>query len=110
MSLDSVIANPGRLKILSALAREDRLDFVHLRQRSALTDGNLSTHAKRLESAGLVAVEKNFRDGKPITTFTLTPQGRAALQSHVEQLISALTPVAGVVVEASANADDEWVD
>src|SRR3954449_8160391 len=72
MSFDSLVANAGRLRILTALASEDRLEFVRLRRATDLTDGNLSAHAKRLQSAGLVDIEKSFRDGKPVTTFHLT--------------------------------------
>ena len=53
---DSVIASSGRLRILAALAAESRLEFVGLRKRTHLTDGNLATHARRLETAGFVTI------------------------------------------------------
>ncbi len=52
MSFDPLVANPGRLKILTALAVEERQEFVDLRRRTALTDGNLAAHAKRLRGGG----------------------------------------------------------
>ncbi len=76
MALDALVANPGRLRILTSLAAEPSQEFVRLRQRTRLTDGNLSTHARRLQNAGLLAIEKAFRAGKPVTTITLTAQGR----------------------------------
>ena len=91
MAFDSVVANPGRLQILTALAVEDRQDFVHLRGVTQLTDGNLSAHAKRLQSAGLLQIDKQFRDGKPVTSFLLTPAGRSALESHVRKLLAAIS-------------------
>ena len=83
MSFDAVVTNPGRLRILTALAVEERQEFVHLRRTTQLTDGNLASHARRLQSAGLVAIDKQFRGGKPVTSFELTAAGRSALESHV---------------------------
>ncbi|MGH7214733.1 MAG: transcriptional regulator [Tepidisphaeraceae bacterium] len=90
MSLDALVANPGRLRILLALATGHGEEFVQLRATTGLTDGNLATHARRLQSAGLVDVAKMFRDGKPVTTFRLTSTGRSALESHARSLIDAL--------------------
>jgi DNA-binding MarR family transcriptional regulator len=92
MPFDALITNPGRLRILTALASEPIQEFVQLRGATQMTDGNLATHARRLHSAGLVEIDKRFRDGKPVTTFTLTSQGRGALQAHVENVMRALRP------------------
>jgi DNA-binding MarR family transcriptional regulator len=94
MSIDGLIVNPGRLRILAALASEPRQEFVKLRGVTQMTDGNLTTHARRLRAAGLLAIDKSFRDGKPVTTITLTPKGRTALESHVQSLMFSLHPVA----------------
>jgi DNA-binding PadR family transcriptional regulator len=79
-----------------------------------LTDGNLSSHAKRLESAGLVAIEKAFRDGKPVTTFLLTDDGRRRLSEHVDRLLKAVRvipdPSAISAAAVTDVADEEWVD
>jgi DNA-binding MarR family transcriptional regulator len=91
MSFDPLVANPGRLSILTALAVEERQEFVDLRSRTRLTDGNLASHAKRLQSGGLIEIDKQFRDNKPVTTFALTADGRKALEGHVRRLMSALS-------------------
>ena len=91
MSFDPLVANPGRLSILTALAVEERQEFVDLRRRTRLTDGNLAAHAKRLQSGGLIEIDKQFRANKPVTTFVLTPDGRRALEGHVRRLMSALS-------------------
>ena len=91
MSFDSLVSNAGRLEILTALAVEETQDFVTLRKRTHLTDGNLASHAKRLQAAGLVEVQKTFRAGKPVTSFKLTGDGRRALEAHVRRLMSALS-------------------
>lgn len=137
MSFDAVVTNPGRLRILTALAVEERQEFVHLRQTTQLTDGNLAAHARRLESAGLVAIDKQFRDGKPVTSFVLTHAGRSALEQHVRRVMAAIshrrmapapmpavTPAADDIsstnslesvpdldrVAVAVGEDDEWVD
>jgi DNA-binding MarR family transcriptional regulator len=91
MSFDPLVANPGRLSILTALAVEERQEFVDLRRRTRLTDGNLAAHAKRLQGGGLIEIDKQFRDNKPVTTFVLTSDGRKALEGHVRRLMSALS-------------------
>lgn len=91
MSPDSLVANPGRLRILTALAVEPRQPFVVLRKQTGLTDGNLASHAKRLEAGGLVQVQKSFEAGKPVTTFILTGEGRGALEAHARRVLAALS-------------------
>ena len=92
MGFDPIIASPGRLSILTALAAESAgQEFVHLRTRTRLTDGNLSAHAARLREAGLIEVAKSFRDSRPVTTLRLTPAGRSALEQHARQLLAAVT-------------------
>ncbi|HEX8523263.1 MAG TPA: transcriptional regulator [Tepidisphaeraceae bacterium] len=120
MTFDPLVANPGRLRILAALAEEPAQAFVQLRSRTGLTDGNLATHARRLESAGLVMIEKQLHEGKPVTTLHLTREGREALASHVRSLVEVLdfkrqvqaeTPApAHVPVEVAADHDEDWVD
>ena len=123
MSFDPLVANPGRLEILAVLAAEGgrgSVEFVRLRERTRLTDGNLACHAKRLRSAGLVAVDKHFRDGKPVTSFALTPAGRTALEQHVERLLLAVRPrdvenanpyhPSEATPVADETADEAWVD
>jgi DNA-binding MarR family transcriptional regulator len=133
MPFDPLVANAGRLRILTALAVEECQEFVHLRRRTQLTDGNLAAHAKRLEAAGLIGIDKQFRGGKPVTTYILTAIGRQALESHARRLVAAIShrrlPSAGVPEYsdrpapqrvpqppvlvpsvADTDADDDWVD
>jgi DNA-binding MarR family transcriptional regulator len=91
MSFDPLVANAGRLTILTSLAVDERQEFVHLRHATQLTDGNLASHARRLKAGGLIAIDKEFRDGKPVTQFTLTVDGRKALEAHTRRLIAAIS-------------------
>src|SRR5947209_10948084 len=94
MPFDTLIASSGRLRILTALAAEPRMEmnFVQLRRQTGLTDGNLATHTRRLEAAGLVRIDKSFHDRKPVTQVQLTTPGRNALEAHAMQLLKALKP------------------
>jgi DNA-binding MarR family transcriptional regulator len=118
MPFDPLVSNAGRLRILAALASEPAQPFVHLRRATGLTDGNLATHARRLESAGLVAIEKTITNGKPLTTLHLTPTGRSALAAHARALLAALDAAPAGPRElphaepsfAHAAIADDWVD
>ncbi len=96
--IDEVIHQRVRLAIVSSLAPVESLEFNALKGLLGLTDGNLSTHARVLEEAGYLAVEKEFRDRKPLTVFSLTPKGRAAFAAYVEFLGKMLAKEMSVAV------------
>ena len=90
--LDRLIHERVRLGILSALAANDALTFAELKTLLKTSDGNLSVHARKLETAQYVAVVKSFKDRMPRTEYRLTAQGRRALErylDHLEALIHA---------------------
>ena len=92
-ALDRLVHDRVRLGMLSALAVSERLGFTELRTVLETTDGNLSAHARKLEEAGYITVEKTFRDRVPHTEFTLTADGREALErylDHMESLVRAV--------------------
>ena len=91
--LDRLIHERVRLGIVSALAVNDSLAFNELKDMLALTDGNLSVHARKLEEAGYVECTKKFEGRVPRTEFRLTDAGRRALEAylnHMEALIQAV--------------------
>ena len=93
MDFDNLIHEKKRLAIVSALAVNDRLSFNDLKSLLGLSDGNLSTHARKLEEAGYVSCSKGFEGRIPKTDYQLTAKGRKALQkylAHMEALISAI--------------------
>jgi len=134
MGFDALVANAGRLTILTELAVEERQEFVDLRRRTRLTDGNLAAHARRLQSAGLIDIDKQFRAGKPVTTYLLTAEGRKALEAHARRLFAAITqrrtaptpaltpapaaartvaPAAAIATRAPVvppSTEDDWID
>lgn len=84
--LDRLVHSRIRLAVLSILAAVDDAEFTHLRDEVNTTDGNLSTHLRKLEDAGYVQVEKEFRDRKPVTRYRMTDEGRQAFRDYVERL------------------------
>ena len=79
--------------IVSALAADDSLTFNELKKLLKTTDGNLSVHARKLEEAGYVACKKSFEGRMPRTEYSLTADGRHALEkylNHMEALIRAM--------------------
>src|SRR5687767_7996467 len=95
-SLDKVIHERMRLGIISALAANTKLSFTDLKNLLHTTDGNISVHARRLEDAGYIACQKSFRGRTPLTEYSITKDGRAALDrylNHMEALIASMKGV-----------------
>ncbi|MBW4331156.1 transcriptional regulator [Stakelama sp. CBK3Z-3] len=61
-------------------------DFTQLREKTGVTDGNLSANLRKLEEAGYVAIEKRFRDRRPQTICHLTDSGRVAWLSYLDRM------------------------
>ena len=88
--LDDIIHSRIRLAIMAVLVSVDEADFVFLREKVNATDGNLSTHIKKLETAGYVAVNKSFENRKPVSRYILTQKGKKAFEIYIQKLESLL--------------------
>jgi len=90
MNGDSLLIHqPTRLSIMAALSTLEegaKVDFTFLSEELEVTEGNLSSHIRKLEEAGLLNVEKVFVDRKPKTWIALTARGRQAFSRYVEEL------------------------
>lgn len=84
--LDRTIHEPARLRILTILSGVDEADFNFLLNTVGLTKGNLSSHMDKLEKAGYVTIVKTFNGRIPHTDFSITPEGRSALEKYWEEL------------------------
>ena len=84
--IDEVIHGRMRLGIMVYLADVEAADFTELKTVLEATQGNLSVHLKKLEEAGYVAIDKSFRDNKPLTQITITPSGRRAFAAYLEAI------------------------
>lgn len=89
-NLDSTIHTPARLAIMAYLYVVDSADYLFLMRLSGLTWGNLATHLGKLEEAGYVAIEKEFRNKKPYSMVQLTGSGRDAFRKYKDDLTEIL--------------------
>jgi DNA-binding MarR family transcriptional regulator len=77
---------------MSALAVNETLDFIALKEFLNVTDGNLATHIKKLEKEGFIGVKKTFIDNKPNTRYSMTPDRKKAFGDYLnvmEEIIKA---------------------
>ena len=91
--IKGLIHERTRLAIVSALAVTKEMTFNDLKAALQISDGNLSSHARKLEDAGYITCKKDFDGRLPRTKYSLTASGRKALKSyvsHMESLIKAI--------------------
>jgi len=86
--IDRLVHEPARLALLTALSVCESADFLYLQRLTGLSKGNLSSHLSKLETAGLVQIDKQFVGKMPRTSVCLTLEGRAAIKRYWEQLDS----------------------
>lgn len=91
--IDEVIHGRLRLGIVAYLASVKSASFPELKDAVGATDGNLSTHLRKLEDAGYIVVDKSFVGRKPHTRLALTAAGRQAWNNWLDR-IEALTRAA----------------
>ena len=86
LQLDRVIHEKGRLAIMSMLAASPELSFTELRDTLEMTDGNLTTHIRTLQEAGYVSVSKSYKKNRPLTTCSLTAEGKRVFANYINLL------------------------
>lgn len=84
--LDPVIHAPVRLAVLTILLELKSADFNYLKETTKASDGNLSTHLTKLESAGYIKVTKKFVGKRPRTTCSITQKGIARFEEYIRSL------------------------
>lgn len=87
-AIDDVIHGRLRLGIMAYLSSASPAIFGELRDKVGATDGNLSTHLKKLEEAGYICQEKRFVGKRPQTRIFLTETGRKAWMDWIKQMRS----------------------
>jgi DNA-binding transcriptional ArsR family regulator len=85
-TLDRLVHEPARLAILTVLTSCRMADLLFLESMTGLTQGNVSSHLKPLEDAGLVIVTRTIRGKRPYTTVQVTPEGRHRYTAYWRQL------------------------
>jgi len=84
--IDDVIHGRLRLGVMAYLASVSPAIFGELKQKVGATDGNLSTHLRKLEDAGYVRQEKRFVGRRPQTRLFLTAKGRKAWLIYLDRI------------------------
>jgi predicted ArsR family transcriptional regulator len=84
--IDPIIHAPARMAIMAVLTSTDTVDYTYLSDELGLTDGNLTTHLKKLEESGYVRCAKGFIGRKPRTSYRITAKGRAAFERYIDAL------------------------
>lgn len=87
--VDEIIHQSLRLRIMAALhaARGDEgVEFNRLKALVGATDGNLGSHLGTLETAGYIALAKDFVGRKPRTRASITKAGERAFRDHRDYL------------------------
>lgn len=91
LALNSLLTDRARLAIMATLAGAgDPIDFRSLLDQLDLSKGNLSSHMRKLEEAGLVRIHKEFIDRKPRTTYSITDKGKSELKTCLDTFESFL--------------------
>lgn len=86
--IDDVIHGRLRLGIMAYLSTASPAIFGELKDKVGATDGNLSTHLRKLEDAGYVRQEKRFVGRRPQTRVFLTDNGRKAWLIWIDRMQS----------------------
>jgi DNA-binding MarR family transcriptional regulator len=84
--INKLIHAPIRLGIMTILNSAKKVNFIYLREKLDVTDGNLSSHVEKLEKAGYVKVQKSFVDKKPNTVYSITEKGKKAFRVYLQHL------------------------
>lgn len=94
-NLDRVIHEPARFMIMMLLYAVPEADFLYIQRECALTQGNLSSHLRKLNEAGHILINKMFKGKYPLTICSLTIKGRNALEEHIRILRAACAQIPG---------------
>lgn len=88
MLFDPLLHQAVRSKLISLLIANEELPFKALKELLEVTDGNLSSHLKKLEKEDYVRIEKTFEGKRPKTVIHITKVGRKAFEIYIEALKS----------------------
>lgn len=86
IEIDRAIHEPARAAIMAVLMGVESADFKFLLEMTQLTKGNLSVHAKKLQEADYITIEKSFKNNYPHTEYSITKKGKAAFRSYIKKL------------------------
>ena len=93
LNLDRVVHEPARLMIMMLLYAVPEADFLYIQRECGFTQGNLSSHLRRLDEGGYVFINKMFKGKYPLTICSLTIKGRKALEEYAWTLRTACAEI-----------------
>lgn len=85
-----MIHQATRLRIMTALQRNREASFTALREALGLTDGNLGSHAQRLEEAGYLVSRRALAGLSFEVRYRITPAGSEAFTRYARELLAML--------------------
>lgn len=71
---------------MAALYKARRIGHVALRDRLSLTDGNVATHVRRLESEGYLRASRALSGVSFVVVYDITPAGADAFKRYLAAL------------------------
>jgi DNA-binding MarR family transcriptional regulator len=84
--LDPILHSQLRLAVMSILIGVKEAEFTFIKEKTNATAGNLSVQIQKLKDAQYIEVEKKFKDNYPLTVCSVTPIGRKAFESYVNNI------------------------
>lgn len=84
--VDEIIHGRIRLAVMAYLSAVSPASFPELTEKTGTTNGNLSTHLTKLESAAYVNLEKGYKGKRPQTLVHLTDTGRTAWLKYLDAM------------------------
>ena len=88
--INGIIHGRLRLGVMAYLSTINPASFPELQQKTGATNGNLSTHLTKLETAGFIKQVKGYKGKRPQTLVHLTQAGREAWIDYLETMRSML--------------------
>ena len=87
-TLEKLLFNPIRLKIISFLISVEKANFKKLMEITDSSKGNVSTQIKKLENEGLIKINKTYFNNYPLTLCKVTNKGKKAFKVFFDNLTS----------------------
>ena len=85
-TLEKLLFNPIRLKIISFLISVEKANFNKLMEITESSRGNVSIQIKKLENEGLIKISKTYFNNYPLTLCKITDKGKKAFKVFFDNL------------------------
>lgn len=103
--LDENLTAPKRLAAMGLLASAKRVEFSYLRDHLQLSDSDLSKQLKVLVEAGYLTSKRTGKGKTRSSWFSITDDGKRALDNHAAALQRLLQPTPPPVEAADISTE-----